>query len=42
VDDLRAGCPEGTRIELLALYLPRESLEGIGEEMVARREGGNR
>lgn len=42
VDDLGAGCPEGTRIELLALYLPRESLEGIGEEMVARRAGGDR
>ena len=42
VDDLDAGCPEGTVIELLALYLPRESLEGIGKKMVARREGGNR
>ena len=42
VDDLGAGCPEGTRVELLALYLPRESLAGIGEEMVARRTGGNR
>ena len=42
VDDLGAGCPEGTRIEILALYLPRENLEGIGEEMVARRAGGNR
>ena len=42
VDELGTGCPEGTRIELLALYLPRESLEDIGEEMVARRAGGNR
>ena len=45
-DDLRvrvvglaAGCPEGTRVELIALYLPQESLEGIGEEMVSRRAG---
>ena len=42
VDGLGAGCPEGTRIELLALYLPREGLAGIGEEMVARRSGGDR
>ena len=42
VDDLGAECPEGTRIELLALYLPRERLEGIGEEMVSRRAGGER
>ena len=42
VDDLDAGCPEGTRIELLALYLPRESLKDIGDEMVVRRTGGNR
>ena len=33
MNDLGAGCPEGTRIELLALYLPREGLEGIGEEI---------
>ena len=30
VDDFGAGRPEGMRIELLALYRPRESLEGIG------------
>ena len=42
VDDLGAECPEGTRIELLALYLPRGRLEGIGEEMVSRRAGGER
>ena len=40
---LGTGCPEGTRIELLALYLPQERLEGIGKEMVTRRrQGGNR
>ena len=42
VGDLGTGCPEGMRIELLALYLPRESLEGIGEEMVSRRAGAER
>ncbi len=42
VRGLAAGCPEGTRIELLALYLPRESLDGIGEEMISRRAGAER
>ena len=42
VDDLGADCPEGTRIELLALYLPWGRLEGIGEEMVLRRTGEER
>ena len=42
VDDLAAECPEGTSIELFALYLPRVSLEGIGEEMASRRAGGER
>ena len=42
VDELRAGCPEGTCIELLALYLPQESLDGIGEEIVSRRSKGGR
>ena len=42
VDDLGAECPQATRIELLVLYLPRGRLEGIGEEMVSRRAGGER
>ena len=48
-DDLRVrvgalgtACPEGTRIELLALYLPQERLAGIGEEMISRRAGAER
>lgn len=48
-DDLRvrvgalgAACPEGTRIELLALYLPQERLDGIGKQIIARRTGGER
>ncbi|MCY4166216.1 MAG: hypothetical protein OXF03_08775 [Gammaproteobacteria bacterium] len=39
VGDLGAACPEGTRIELLALYLPKGCLNGIGREMISRREG---
>ena len=39
VSGLAAGCPEETRVELLALYLPREKLNGIGEEMVLKRTG---
>ncbi|MCY4151175.1 MAG: hypothetical protein OXE94_02930 [Aestuariivita sp.] len=39
VRDLGAACPHGTRIELLALYLPRECLNGIGREMISRRAG---
>ena len=42
VGRLAGACPEGTRIELLALYLPQESLDGIGEEMVSRRAGAER
>lgn len=48
-DDLRArvsglalGSGKGTRIELLALYLPQESLDGIGDAMVLRRSGVER
>ncbi len=41
VGKLAVACPEGMRIELLALYLPQESrLDGIGKEMVSRRAGG--
>ena len=39
VGSLAEGRPPGTRVELLALYLPHESLEGIGKEMVSRRAG---
>ena len=37
VGSLGSGCPEGMRIELLALYLPQESLDGIGETIVSMR-----
>ena len=42
VDALNAECPEGMSIELLALYLPQDRLDGIGAEIVARRAGGGR
>lgn len=45
-DDLRAwvnvlgmGCPDGTHIELIALYLPKRVLDGIGERMILKRKG---
>lgn len=39
VSNLGADCPAGTRIELLALYLPQGGLNNIGEEMISRRSG---
>ena len=42
VDDLDNGCPEGTRIELLALYLPQGSLNRIGDRLTSGRQGGER
>lgn len=42
VGKLAVVCPEGMRIELLALYLPQEGLDDIGDEMVSRRTGGER
>lgn len=39
VERLGQGCPDGTRIELLALYLPVGRLKGIGEVAVAARPG---
>lgn len=39
VERLGQGCPDGTRIELLALYLPVSRLEEIGAVAVAARGG---
>ena len=39
VESLGKGCPDGTRIELIALYLPVGRLEGIGDAAVAARAG---
>ena len=39
VQSLGNGCPDGTRIELFALYLPVGRLEGIGDAAVAARAG---
>lgn len=48
VDDLRmrvtklaTDCPDGTRIELLALYLPEKRIEGIGALLVSHQTGGD-
>ncbi len=41
VSKLAADCPEGTRIELLALYLPRGRIDGIGKAAIAKRTGAN-
>lgn len=39
VGHLEAGCPNDTRIELIALYLPLERLEGIGVNVITQRAG---
>ena len=39
VESLGKGCPDGTRIELIALYLPVGRLEGIGDGAIAARAG---
>ncbi len=43
-DDLRRGfeklaedCPQETRVEIIALYLPCDRLKGIGKELIAKR-----
>ena len=42
VGSLAEDRPQRTRVELVALYLPHESMEGIGEEMVSQRAGAER
>ena len=39
VQALGTNCPKKTNIELLVLYLPRGSIEGIGNRVVALRAG---
>lgn len=41
VNALGTRCPDGTRIELLALYLPRGTLDRIGERMISERKGAD-
>lgn len=41
VQKLSENCPDGTRIELLAIYLPDGSIDGIGKVAVEKRTGGN-
>lgn len=40
VEKLGKDCPGGTKIELLALYLPKGSIGGLGNATVAARAGG--
>ena len=41
VHDLAENCPEGTDIELLALYLPEGRIDGIGKSAVTKRKGND-
>ena len=36
-----SGCPEGTRIEFLAMYLPNGRINGLGADLAAGQAGGN-
>lgn len=36
-----AGCPEGTRIEFLAVYLPNGRINGLGADLAAMQAGEN-
>lgn len=40
VDKLSNGCPSGTQIELLALYLPAGAIANLASQVLATREGG--
>ena len=40
VEELGKGCPQDTLVELLAIYLPTSSIEGIGDLSNAKRKGG--
>lgn len=41
VDKLAADCPQGTAIELLAIYLPAGSIAHLAAKTLAKREGGS-
>ena len=41
VEKLSKDCPDGTRIELLALYLPKGKIEGIGRAAIETRTGAS-
>jgi hypothetical protein len=40
VRKLAQGCPKGTQIELLAIYLPKGRIQCLGREIVTQRVGG--
>ena len=37
--ELAKDCPEGAHIELVALYLPENSIDGLGDAILATRSG---
>ena len=39
VESLAVGCPQAISIELFALYLPTDGLDGIGEKAISMRSG---
>lgn len=42
VQKLANDCPGRTRIELLAIYLPKGRIDGLGKDAIAQRTGDNR
>ncbi len=40
VDKLGNGCPAGTKVELLALYLPADAIGSLAAQALATQEGG--
>ena len=40
VEHLGHSCPDSTRIEIIALYLPKDRIQGIGDAVLAMRRGG--
>jgi hypothetical protein len=40
VEKLGGGCPEGTQIDLLALYLPAGAIANLSSQALATRTGG--
>lgn len=41
VEKLGGGCPEGTQIDLLALYLPEGAIANLSSQALASRAGGD-
>lgn len=41
IEKLAIGCPNGTRIEMLSIYLPASSIETLAAKALATRAGGD-